>query len=86
MLGLSEEDVVYSVPLYGEDPAVDGRGFAVHAGLQTRPRPPVASVDVERGGLVARLPTAGTISEVENVVIIITSVPCPQHSQTLSDK
>ena len=74
MFSLSEEDVVNSIPLYGVDPAVDGRWFPVHAGLQAGPWVPAPSVEVEGGGLVARLPTAGISREVENVVVITTGV------------
>ena len=74
MFSLSEEDLVNPIPLYGVDPAVDGRWFPVHAGLQAGPWVPVPSVEVEGGGLVARLPTAGISREVENVVVITTGV------------
>ena len=37
MFGLSEEDLVNPIPLYGVDPAVDWRWFPVHAGLQAGP-------------------------------------------------
>ena len=73
MFSLGEEDVIYSIPLYREDLAVDVL-LTVHAGLQTGARPPAASVEIQGGRLVASLTSAGIVGEVENVVPIITGV------------
>ena len=81
MFSLGEKDVIYSIPLYGEDLAVDDLS-AVHAGLQAGTRPPAASVEIQGGSLVTSLTSAGVVGEVENVVIIVTGVPYHHHTQT----
>ena len=85
MFSLSEENVVYSIPLYGEQPAIDIL-FSVNAGPQAGARPPAPSVEKQGWGLVASLTSASIIGEVENVVPIISRVAWVyhQHHQTQS--
>ena len=51
MFRLSEKNLIYSVPLYGVDPARDG----LHEALQTGAREPVPSVEVECRSPIASL-------------------------------
>ena len=72
MFSLSEQNRIYSVPLYGVDPTRDG----LHEALQTWARPPAPSVEVECRSPIASLAGASISCEGENVVELITSVTC----------